>query len=201
MAATDGTSSAVPAAELAASTAAAVCRRRKAAGGDAASSRVACSSLDAQTISIEKHLFACAPPPVSGEVRPFEIDVSIVCDLAVLRDDGRGEFPIDESVSLISDSGVSVPCTLPPKRPRYVVGASRDRPAELTFFPWERRARRADAIAGKQAFEHGAQPEGLSRWCRSAVDPSLVQLEEPRGSELRMTLLRVTRVVAASAGT
>ena len=164
--------------------------------------------LDARTITIGQHLFACAPPALGGQQRPFEVDVSLVCDLTALGADGRSEFPIDESVELCSDSGVNVPSTLPPKRPRYVVGAANSRSqTPPTFFPWERRARRPDAIAGKQAFEHGSKggPRGggagagagpYSRWCRQAVDPSLVKLEDPPASELRMTVLRQMRVVA-----
>jgi hypothetical protein len=169
--------------------------------------------LDALTITIGKHVFACPPPSLAGQVRPFRVDVALVTDLRVLTADGH-EVALDGSLELHSESGANIPTTLPPRRPRYVVGAASNRPSMLTFFPWERRAREAHAICGRRAlaeFDDAAvggvgqgDGEGIGsrrtalRWCRQAEDPDLVRLERPATSELRMTLLRSTRVVASA---
>ena len=58
------------------------------------------------------------------------------------------EVPVDASLELISDAGASLPATLPPKQPRYVVGASSRAPFPPPFFPWERRLRESGAIGG-----------------------------------------------------
>ena len=171
------------------------------------------AELTARSISIGKHLFACAPPSVSGMMRPFAVDVALVCSLTAMSTDGQREVPIDESVDLGSHHGAKVPTTLPQGKPAYVVNASSTAQGPSPFFGWERRARFADAIAGRGAFEprRAAEPtggeqskghgvaEGPSRWCRQAADPNLLQLEVPRTTELRMTLLRSTRVVASVA--
>lgn len=154
--------------------------------------------LDLRTITIEKHFLACAPPTPSELLRPFMVDVALVTRLSALSADDMRETPLDESVDFYSHHGAKVPTSLPHSRPWYVVNASSHTKSSAPFFPWERRMRCPGAIAGKAAFEPSAAggSGAHTRWCRQATDPNLVRLEHPRVKELRMTLLRSTRIAA-----
>ena len=179
-------------------------RGRGGGGGRCETPRDARSRLDAATVTIGKHVFACATPRTTPPA-PLVVDVCLVSALTYVAADGS-ERPLDESVRLLSDSGGDVASTLPPKQPRYVLGASSCRPTPPAFFPWERRARRDGAVCGplnldRPGARHGQHEPGApvaSRWCRQPTDPSLVRLDRPpHVAELRMTLLRATRVTAS----
>lgn len=156
------------------------------------------SLVDAATITIGSHAFAT--PGVRTVLPPLTMDVCLVSGLTFVTPDGV-ERRLDESLRLQSDPGVDVASTLPPRQPRYVIGASSRCPTPPLHFPWDRRARTHDAVCGPLGLDGPPTDVGpdapMSRWCRTPADPSLVRLDRPAGvSELRMTLLRSTRVVA-----
>jgi len=64
------------------------------------------SVLDALTLTIGKHLFACRQPD-GAQRAAFEIDVAIVSELTVVEKEEK-EVPVDASLELISDAGASL---------------------------------------------------------------------------------------------
>ena len=167
-------------------------------GGHLETPRDMGSVLDALTLTIGKHLFACRQPD-GAQRAAFEIDVAIVSELTVVEKEEK-EVPVDASLELISDAGASLSATLPPKQPRYVVGASSRAPFPPPFFPWERRLRESGAIGGPGPPEiytcSGLRQAEQPSWIRQPQDRDL--LKRPTARECRMTLLRSARVRASA---